>query len=1304
MTKSLPLTPLQTAMYLESTGSDRPWLYLEQIVCHLSDEVLNIDAMKAAWNGVLRDHPALRLVVDTAGTDAPVQYVHDVQEIEIEVLDWSALSAPQAEAALEAFLAEDRARGVDAGVFPAFRLVAIQQGPKCAKLVWSFPHSLLDGRSFARVLDSAFARYDALRSGTLIDDIPALPDRFFQHTQTLSEMSHDAGVDHFADVLRDWEGGTGLADHTCPSTRKHFADHNLSVKQSTGLRDLAAAACVAPSTVILAAWGIVTARFAGRNDTVFGTTLNGRHLVTDTATAPGCFITTVAMRMRFEPGLNLGDVMRRLRDDQIALRPHEQTPLTDMRRKTDVPVGQPLFDTVVMYETGSLDQQMRDRHPRWAKRRVDLHEEGDMAVTMAAYHDEALLIRMEYDPAQVPQGAELAAYFARFLAVLSTATPETPLATLSMLDAKQTARLTKLSGADVTAPSICCVTRFENAARDQGQATALSQSGKHALSYTELDCNANQLAHKLIDSGVQKGDIIALYAARSPMFVTAMLAAWKAGAAFVPMDPTYPLETLAMIASDSTAKLMLATDTAPDLGLPTLTLAPHMAQNYPTIAPDRSAMDPDRLAYVIFTSGSTGRPKGVMVQHSALGAHANAVIETYGLTPQDRALQFAALSVDVALEEIVPTLLCGGHLVLRSLEMVESTSLFLEETAALELTVLNIPTGFWVALTEMLDSTSETLPPSVRIVIVGGERVPLSVLRRWRALVPDVRWINGYGPTETTITCTSFEAPAETPALYSVPIGSPLAHARAWVLAADGSVAPEGTKGELWITGPAVARGYISAPELTAEHFVVAPFDASLDRAYATGDRTYWDNGLLHYIGRTDRQIKLRGFRIEPGQIEEQLEAQTDIGRAYVALHESHGSTPRLVGWVSPANNTDILDLDNVAMRIAEVLPPHMRAALVQVDHWPETPGGKIATRSLPDPVPAVTDPTKADDTTPLTQEVADLFAALLKVEDVAPGASFFDLGGHSLLLLRLLSKLEQRLGTRLMPGAVYADPTPRGIVRALQEKETDPLVVIPVQSGGTEAPIYAVHVLGDNCSFFRPLSAVLGSDQPLYGLTVGLLSQNTPTNIVDIAKFYLHQIERHHPSGPLSLISVSMGSYVAFELAQQLNEAGRDVRALILLDAEGPAGRPRIGKVARFGVHLGQIATKGLPYIRKAMLERSADRHHRKALEINRNNLRAGGSNPVQTIDAFIAANALSVEEYQPKPYPHKITIIHAADDRFDSPAGRATGLGWSEVAAGGFDLRDVPGDHLGILDPPNVEKLAVEVKRAVRGGAAEK
>lgn len=1300
-TQSVPLTPVQEAMVAAS--SKRPWLYLEQIVCHLAQECLNPDILVAAFQSLVEQSPVLRLAIHSRGAAPPAQHIATPQDVAVETLDWAPVSPDDIRQQLQAFLETDRAKGCPLDAAPCFRLTLIRTGPASSILVWSFPHALLDGRSFAPLLAQAFTNYEAIEAGRPSPIAPEVSnDVFLHHCATSEALDHAAGEAYFARTLEGWEGDTGLIDFRQEPGRKETLTQQLTTHETKALVSLAKATGVTLSTVVCAAWGIVLARFTGRADAVFGMTLSGRHLLENTKTALGCFIVTVPFRVKLDQDLSIGTLLRSVRKGQLEIRPFEHTPLAGLRRLTNVPPGKPLLESSLMFETASLDVRMQDYGDAWQHRRVELHEEDDLPLTVAAYQDEALRLEVEYDGKQVPQTPRLARYLKNLLCELAHAPPTTQLAQLSMLDEGERQRLEFLASAtDTRVSEPCCITAFERQATHWPDRMALERIGGGKLTYGELDAAANALAQRLIDRGIAHGDVVGICATRSPAFVVAILAIWKAGAAFVPMDPTYPKTTLDIMAKDSGAKIILTDPDAPLFNLVTLALSYEQMQERQASAPDRGHMSEHRNAYILFTSGTTGRPKGVVVSQASLAAHAAAVTKLFDISPEDRVLQFASLSFDVAIEEIIPTLLSGAALLLRSPEMSQSISAFLQACETHRITLLNLPTGFWVELTLFLKTHDSLVPPHLRMVIVGGERVPLSILRRWRDIAPKVRWINGYGPTETTITCTAYEVTDDRPLRHSVPIGRPLAHACAWVLAADGSFAPMGAQGELCISGPAVAEGYVIDEDARRTGFQTHKGTLA-GRSYRTGDRVYWQDGLLNFVGRMDRQLKVRGFRIDPNQIESLLEERRDVARAYVAVPDN--KTGRLVAWYSAARATAPPSEQDIQADLSQKLPPHMLPDLSYVETWPRTPGGKIDVAALPIPQDAVQSPeTQLKTDSPHTRRIAELFEAVLETSPVAADSSFFDLGGNSLSILRLNTLLEKTFDTPVDPSLLYQDPSPAGIAKLITTKAEDRSCVIPLQPKGGRTPLYAIHALGENNSFFLPLANALNPNQPLFGITIGIRKEGLPSTVEALAAFYVEQINQHRPKGPVSLVAVSVSSFITFEVAQQLLAAGRDVQALIFLDASGPDGRIRKGRLGHRWVHFKNLLKQGKPYLDKLKQERRGERLHAEEMARLKE---AGPEGPpaydeARSVAQFVALSELAISNYVPAPYPRKLTIFKA-DDPFDAKAVFANGLGWKSVAKAGFDIIQVKGGHITMLYPPHVEELAQHITKALCAPAA--
>lgn len=1285
------LTPLQMGMVYESVLVGRPWVNLEQVVVHFDSEKIDPAALRQAWLETTARHDALRLSILWRKRAVPVQVVHAQATSNLTVEDWSE-DSPQAQAKrLERYLELDREHGTDLEAAPSWRVALMKLGARRAVMVWTIHHALIDGRSMVLVLDEVFAR---LRG----DQVTPLPETDFRgYCQGLAGRDTDAARAHFRSLLEGYDPPEpATPGQNARTARKLLLHRRLDEGLGKALRARADAAGASLANLIQVAWGLVMARWHGEAEAVIGVTRAGRHTVEGCARTVGCLINTLPQRIiaQDEAG-GVDALLQEARRQMLALRPHDHAPLASIRNWCLLTGDTPLFDSLVMFERASLDGIMRNRHPDWAKRRVELHEEGASPLTLAVYAEPEILLVVEHDPAGVPAARAQAIldHLTGVLSALAQSGPETLPGALDMLTAEETTILRALGQPSrALAPAVpCIVTRLAQTTATHAARPALSMVGSDAqIDHATLMARADGLAARLLAAGAVPGAVVAICLERSPEFIISIIAVLKTGAGFLPVDPSYPEAVRTHMLSDSRARLIIAeegTEVPGDL----TRLSPDQGEA-PPVAP--LAPDPDRLAYVIYTSGSTGKPKGVRVPQRAISAHASAIIAAFDLRAEDRVLQFASLSFDVSIEETLPTLIAGAELVLRDEAMAGSIAMFLEAVEDCAITVLNLPTAFWHVLVDDMARNGRTLPESVRLVVVGGEQVNPKALATWQRIAPRPRWLNGYGPTETTITCTLHE-PGPQPPGEDIPIGRPTAHARAYVLSADRSLAPRGVTGELWIGGPAVSDGYIGREADTAAAFRPDPF-AGTGRMYRTGDRARWrEDGTLAFHGRRDRQVKLRGFRIDLRHVEQVLEGDESVGRALAGVVDGNSGAARLVAWVVGAEAGPPPDLMRLQGLCKRQLPSHMRPALVILQEFPRTPGGKIDRAALP--APRATDPSAPHEAPArsdrMTRRMVALMAQTLGLETVDPDDRFHDLGGHSLLAVQLLGRIEAETGQRIGIADLHRNPTPRKLAATLGDLRFGPRYIVPIQPEGRKMPIFGVHVLGRNEEFYRPLAAELGPDQPMMGLTIGPMTEDTPTEVAQIARCYFDDIQRHYPEGPIGLMAVSLGAFTAFELAHQLLKAGRDVRLLTLFDAEGPGGRARLAGAARLKAHLLQAREQGPIYIRHVLGNRiDTLRHRLEKLRVRRAS--AAGGPPPMTVDGFVAANELAVQAYEARPIAIPLTIFRARDDVFDSPDCLLDGLGWGPVAAAGFKVIDVPGDHLGILRAPNVATLASHLR----------
>jgi amino acid adenylation domain-containing protein len=555
------------------------------------------------------------------------------------------------------------------------------------------------------------------------------------------------------------------------------------------------------------------------------------------------------------------------------------------------------------------------------------------------------------------------------------------------------------------------------------------------LSYADLDARANRMAHFLKSRGVGPEVLVGVCAKPSLEFAVTLLAVWKAGGAYLPLDPDLPAQRLNCLLADAKPAVVLtqAALRSRFVGCPVPTVALeelHDLPHLPRESPQASASS-ENLAYVIYTSGSTGAPKGVEISHRALLNHSLVISQLYQLCPADRVLQFASLSFDVSIEEIIPSWLSGCTVVLRPSDAISSVQNFLRFVAQESISVLNLPTAYWH---ELVANFSENLwPSSVRLVVIGGEKVSEQAYHRWKQMVPaSVRLLNAYGPTEATITALVCEADRTRD---SLPIGKPIANTYAIILDQHLRPVAQGAQGELYLGGVNLARGYLRRPELTAERFIPNPCSIPSERLYRTGDLAKLEpDGNFEFVGRVDGQVKIRGFRIELGDVESALRSCPSVKEAVVIAQNDRADHKRLVAYfvAQPKHSPSVSELmEFVRGRLPAYMVP---SVFVPLEALPLTPSGKLDRQALVPPEearPALAQPC-ADPITRGEADLAAIWAEVLQIQKVGIHDNFLELGGDSLLAMQVLARVRERFGVELALSRLFEEPTVADLAAAL--------------------------------------------------------------------------------------------------------------------------------------------------------------------------------------------------------------------------------------------------------------------------------
>jgi len=656
--------------------------------------------------------------------------------------------------------------------------------------------------------------------------------------------------------------------------------------------------------------------------------------------------------------------------------------------------------------------------------------------------------------------------------------------------------------------------------------------------------------------------------------------------------------------------------------------------------------------------------------------------------------QFASISFDIAIEEIFPTWIAGATLVIREEDASLAVGDFLRWVRERNVTALDLPTAYWHELVGELSESTLQLPESLRIVIVGGEKASSAALAAWHKLAGSrVRWVNTYGPTETSVIVTSFEPHNWETIPPILPIGRPIANTKIHILDEHLQPLPVGIPGDLFVSGPGLARGYLNRPEITAEKFIRDPFTTQPEaRMYKTGDRArYLANGEIEFAGRTDDQVKIRGYRVELKEIESVLGSYPGVREVVVIARENTRENgpgdKHLAAYVVPSREQAPTGSE-LRSHLKHKLPHYMvPSAFVLLEAMPKTPNGKVDRRAMPAPQPAdFTEPNEyvapADD---LENNLVRIWCAVLGKEKIGTRDNFFDLGGHSLLAARLMHRIEQTLGQRLPLAALLQAPTVEQFAALLRQEgwSASWSSLVAIQPEGSRVPFFCVHGVGGNVVGFRDLARHMGADQPFYALQPQGLDGKRPciSSVTEMAENYIKEIRRVQPEGPYRIGGYSFGGLVAYEMAQQLRAQDQEVSLLALFDTYP-------GKMESRGSQLRNLRKLPLKAALTFLVKKGSFvmMTLRKRLELQML------PKPLRNVRQ---ACAKAAGDYSVQPYAGQVTLFRVKEKSVGS-LNDPYAIWW-RVAAGGVDLREISGDHLSLLKEPQVRLLAEELSDAL-------
>ncbi|WP_224248813.1 non-ribosomal peptide synthetase [Hyalangium gracile] len=1143
-------------------------------------EPVDSDAFRRAVLRLIERHPALRTTFHATGGE-PLQRIHPDGTLDLELRETAGWSTE----ALQQAMRDEALKPFDLERGPLLRVRLYRRDGSEHALLVVVHHLVADLWSLGQLARELSVAYPAAVRGTRAElpEASASYVDFVRWQRGLLEGPTGAGLWEYwsqqlagpAPVLDH------LEDHPRPSVQTYRGGRRerlLAPELTARLKQLGAQEGTTVFAALLAGYATLLHRHNGQRELWVGTPTAGRDRVEQAGTI-GYFVNPVVLRLELTADLPfralVAEVGRTIREAlehaalPLSVLVERLAPARDASRS-------PLFQTMFALQQLPLrgDEGLaalalgvggaRLALGGLAMESIELDlgtSQFDLSLSVAEV-DGRFRVTLEYNEDLFePDTAERLLRRYEALLVGALARPEAPLAAVPIDSAADLARLLEW-GRPVEAPRPACVHAWieEQARRAPGAIAVSCEAG--TLTYAELDARANALAWRLHTLGVGPDVPVLLYLERSLEQIIAVLGVLKAGGAYIPLDPEFNAARLNDVLTDARSRVAVtAAADGPLFAHRDVTVVTVGGAKETRSEPPPTAVRPEHLAYVVYTSGSTGKPKGVMIPHRALASLIHSERALLGVTPTDRVLQFNSLSFDTSVEEIFLTLASGATLVLRDAAMLATVEAFLEGCRRWEISVLDLPTAFWHTLTDALEERDLTLPASIRMVIIGGDRARAERVRQWHRRVPPSIWlVNTYGPTETTVSSTSFELLAETSRkLEDVPIGRPLRTMGAYVLDGRMEPVPTGGVGELWLAGEGLARGYLGEPALTAERFVPNPHAATPGgRLYRTGDlaRVRAD-GVLEFLGRADAQVKVRGFRVELGELEAALRARDGVRDALVLLRPgaSGSAEGELVAYVVAPPEVTASEL---RAHMAARLPPYMVPAhFVRLEAFPYNASGKVNRRALPEPDAPVTGRAPR---TAAEELLAGIWASVLGLGGVGVDQGFFELGGHSLLAMQVISRIRDAFGVELPVRALFEDGTVAALAARLEQARAGarpatlpPLV--PVERGAPLPLSFAQQRLW--------LLAQLEPGSAAYN-EPGVLRLTGPLDLSALSGALADLLRRHEllrtrfierAGEPVQLIESDSAVALPLEDLRSLSPSSREARAAELIHEE--AARP---------------------------------------------------------------------------------------------------------------------------------------------------
>lgn len=1129
---------------------------------------LNVNALRDSLTAIVQRHEVLR---STFGEQdgSPVQIVPPSTSVLLAFTDLSELPLQEREQRAGDLARMDAQKPFDLSRGPIFRAWLLRLDNRDHLLLLNVHHIVFDGWSRSILLQELVSHYFAF-VGNKRPSVPELAIQYSDYAiwqrKNLSGEKLTKQIEHWRQQLAGAPASLDLAtDHARPPMQTFNGAHHillLSRALRDALHELSQHESATFFMTLLAAFNVLLARYTGQEDIVVGSPIAGRSRP-EVEGLIGFFVNMLPLRTDLSGAPTFRELLVRVRETCLKAYAHQDLPfeklVEELKPERDAsrnPIFQVMFALQNMGQDEYPDTHLRMKPFSTGER---MTAKFDLSLYVIETR-EGLRLAFEYNTDLFDEGTieRMAQHFKVLLEAITVDADQRVTDLRMLTEAESQQILRQWNETESSYPHACIHELFETQVQLTPDAVALVFNDV-AVTYRELNQRANQLAHHLRRLGVTSEQLVGVSMERSSDMVVALLAVLKAGGAYVPLDPAYPKERLSFMLRDCGASLVLTSGhnsewfpsavRQVDLHRESSNLGRESVQN------PANTLKQDTLAYVIYTSGSTGQPKGVLGTHKGAVNRFNWMWQSYPFEAGETCCQKTSLNFVDSVWEIFGPLLQGVKTVIVPDPILKDPSFLVPYLASHEVTRI-------VLVPSLLRTILETIPelpnmlPRLKYWVTSGEALTQDLVDKFLKTLPDAILLNVYGSTEVSADCTCYQV-NKGESLGCVPIGKPLFNTQAYVLDRNQQVLPIGVPGELYVGGDGLARGYLQRPELTAERFIPNPFSENPEaRLFKTGDLArLLPDGNIEYLGRSDFQVKLRGFRIELGEVESALATHPAIKQSVVVLHEDLPRGSRLIAYFVSVEGEEV-SREELRSHLKRSLPEHMvPSSFVQLSALPLTPNGKVNRRALPLIETRIAeDVVSIGPRNDLEATLLRIWQELLGVESLRVTDNFFEIGGHSLLAVRLVNEIHKATGKHIPLAALFQSSTIQSLARVLSAESMAPeQIVLQIQGKGSKPPFFGIVVPGMNALGFVTLARHLGKDQPFYRIQQpGPRLRGRPYTAVEfenLASDYVRAMKGVQPHGPYYLGGMCEGARIAFDMARLLERQGEAVGLLAIFD-----------------------------------------------------------------------------------------------------------------------------------------------------------